>query len=60
MNKSFVKKYFQSLGIALVVLLVVFCGVMGIDFTGGAAKMRASMGTSLTTPGNGGVINVLD
>ena len=59
MNKRFVKKYFQSLGIVICVLLVVFCGVMGIDFTGGAAKMRASMGTSLTSPGNGGVINVL-
>ena len=59
MNKSFVKKYFQSLGIALGVLLVIFFGVMGIDFTGGAARMRANMGASLTAPGNGGVINVL-
>lgn len=59
MNKGFIKRYFQSLGVTLAVLLVAFLALMGIDFTGGAAKLRASMGESLTAPGNGGVINVL-
>ena len=53
------KKYFQSLAVALGVLLVVFFALMGIDFTGGAAKLRASLNGGLTTPGNGGIINVL-
>lgn len=59
MNKGFIKRYFQSLGVTLAVLLVAFVALMGIDFTGGAARLRVSMGEGLTAPGNGGVINVL-
>lgn len=58
MNKGFIKQYFRSLGITLCVLLVAFLAVMGIDFTGGAAKLRASMGGTVAV-GNGGIINVL-
>ncbi len=58
MNKGFIKQYFRSLGITLCVLLVAFLGVMGIDFTGGAAKLRESMGGTVAV-GNGGIINVL-
>lgn len=59
MKKGFLKKYFQSLAAALGVLLIVFFALMGIDFTGGAAKLRASMNSGLTAPANGGIINVL-
>ncbi len=59
MKKSFLKRYFRSLAATLGVLLVVFFAFMGIDFTGGAGRMRASMNSGLATVGNGGIINVL-
>ncbi len=59
MNKGFLKRYFQSLGVTLAVLSVAFAALMGIDFTGGAAKLRASMGEGVIAPGSGGVVNVL-
>lgn len=59
MKKSFLKKYFRSLAATLGVLFIVFMAFMGIDFTGGAGRMRAEMNGSLTPLGNGGVINVL-
>ncbi len=58
MNKGFIKKYLQSLGVTLGVLMITFFALMGIDFTGGAAKLRASTGVT-TELGNGGIINVL-
>lgn len=59
MKKSFLKRYFRSLAATLGVLLIVFFAFMGIDFTGGAGRMRASMNSGLATVGNGGIINVL-
>lgn len=59
MKKSFLKKYFRSLAATLGVLLIVFFAFMGVDFTGGAGRMRASMNSGLATVGNGGVINIL-
>ena len=58
MNRGFVKKYLQSLAAALGILAVVFLLLMGIDFTGGAAKLRQES-TAVTAVGNGGIINVL-
>ena len=58
MNRGFVKKYLQSLVAALGILAVVFLLLMGIDFTGGAAKLRQES-TAVTAVGNGGIINVL-
>ena len=58
MNKSFIKKYLQSLAAALGVLAVVFLVIMGIDFTGGATKLRQENGTDMAL-GNGGIVNVL-
>ena len=59
MKKGFLKKYFQSLAATLGVLLSVFVGLMGIDFTGGAGRLRASLNSGITAPGSGGIINVL-
>ncbi|MEE0409185.1 MAG: LCP family protein [Clostridia bacterium] len=59
MKKSFMKKYFQSLAATLGVLMVVFLLLMGIDFTGGAARLRAESENGIISPGSGGVINVL-
>lgn len=53
------KKYFQSLAATLGVLMVVFLLLMGIDFTGGAARLRAESENGIISPGSGGVINVL-
>ncbi len=58
MNKSFVKKYFQSLLAALGVVVLAFFVLMGFDFTGGA-KLQAEMENNALTPTDGGVINVL-
>ena len=58
MNRGFVKKYLQSLAAALGILAVVFLLLMGIDFTGGATKLRQES-TAVTAVGNGGIINVL-
>ena len=53
------KKYFQSLAATLGVLMVVFLLLMGIDFTGGAARLRAESENGVISPGSGGIINVL-
>ena len=57
MNKSFVKKYFQSLAATLGVILAAFFVVMGFDFTGGARRAAEESGT--VSLADGGVINVL-
>ena len=59
MKKSFMKKYFQSLAATLGVLMVVFLLLMGIDFTGGAVRLRAESENGVISPGSGGIINVL-
>ena len=59
MEKSFLKKYFQYLATTMGVLVVVFLLLMGIDFTGGAARLRAEPENGVISPGSGGVINVL-
>lgn len=59
---SFIKKYFQYLSATLGVFMLAFFVLMGIDFTGGAAKFREENGGiagSLGGGGNAGVINVL-
>lgn len=56
---SFLKKYFQYLGATLGVMVLAFFVLMGIDFTGGAARLRAETGGNLYSPGSAGVINVL-
>lgn len=58
MNKGFLKKYFQSLGAILGVVLVAFMIVMGFDFTGGARLQAEKEGGGLAVA-NGGTINVL-
>lgn len=58
MEKGFVKKYFQSLLIAMGAVLLVFFVLMGFDFTGGA-RLKAEMENEALTPTNGGVINIL-
>ncbi len=58
MEKSFLKKYFQSLLAVLGVLVVAFFVIMGIDFTGGARLQHEKMLAALEPPEDG-VINVL-
>ncbi len=57
MNKSFLKKYFQSLGAALGVIVLAFFVLMGFDFTGGARREAEENGE--LSLANGGIINVL-
>lgn len=57
MNKSFLKKYFQSLGAALCFIVLAFFVLMGFDFTGGARR-QAQEETKLTLV-SGGTINIL-
>lgn len=57
-QKSFLKKYFQSLGTALGVVLIAFFVLMGFDFTGGA-RLQQEMENKALAPTDGGVINVL-
>lgn len=59
MKKSFLKRYFRSLAATLGVLFIVFLAFMGVDFTGGAGRMRAELTGTTAVLGNGGVINVL-
>lgn len=58
MSKGFFKKYFQSLGAILGVVLAAFMIVMGFDFTGGA-KLQAEQDGGNLVAANGGTINVL-
>lgn len=58
MEKSFLKKYFQSLLTILGVLVVAFFVIMGIDFTGGARLQHEKMLAALEAPEDG-IINVL-
>ena len=58
MNKSFLKKYFQSLAAGLGAVIVAFFVVMGFDFTGGA-RLQASLTSDTFKPVDGGTINVL-